>query len=368
MPTMIQSLARVLRYSRDEPLPKEDQDAWLRHIAENPADLTRSQIFADWLDDHDRPAMANHLRLSQDVRIYDPYHGQPEETEPDGKPFRWPHGSPDSWRWAFARPGHIYRHPSSFQPDAGDDRGRHNSPGGEATFYLPVPESDGKLLAWTYSNPEESDLDAHTKSLHDEGWPLGNSLASIAVKYPATKRRLSRLRRVLRYDKGMKKVGPRVVGVDPGSATTGQDWYAKYPSFAEGDQEQLQSPDRQHDIPPATVGGWESAPSTSHVDSFRLDAGKLEKKYVGWKKGGSAAGRAVLSVRFKPSGHRGTTLYRYFFDRDEDAIAAYDLLKESRHPGKVVHGILIGGGVPYKRIYSRGLNPPRAVLIYGPGF
>lgn len=92
---------------------------------------------------------------------------------------------------------------------------------------------------------------------------------------------------------------------------------------------------------------WEPAPPESHVLEFRFYDGRKEKKF--WRDT-ALAGGSQIHIRFKPSGKRGVTEYKYQFYDMEQAAKVYDMLKQAQHPGQIVHHILIAGGIHYDRM------------------
>lgn len=92
---------------------------------------------------------------------------------------------------------------------------------------------------------------------------------------------------------------------------------------------------------------WVEAPSTSHVQRFRLfdprdPAAKPFLEQFSGKK-------AVLQVRFKATKTKGVTEYLYFFTSLSVAGRIWNEIINADHPGETVHYKLRMARVPYTR-------------------
>lgn len=92
---------------------------------------------------------------------------------------------------------------------------------------------------------------------------------------------------------------------------------------------------------------WVEAPSTSHVQRFRLfdprdPAAKPFLDQFGGKK-------AVLQIRFKATKTKGVTEYLYFFNSLSVAGRIWNEILNAEHPGEIVHYKLRLARVPYTR-------------------
>lgn len=138
---------------------------------------------------------------------------------------------------------------------------------------------------------------------------------------------------------------PRIVRDD---GQRGETWEPMFPDIARPTNRGTQREGELHGLNDSGDVPWTSAPSTSHLEGFRLFAaddpkqGRFLRRFLG--------GESTLMIRFKPSGTRGTTEYHYFFNDAKTARDVFDQLANADEPGKVVHTVLIGGRVRYKRV------------------
>jgi len=105
---------------------------------------------------------------------------------------------------------------------------------------------------------------------------------------------------------------------------------------------------------------WETAPSTSHVHSWRFfDARQLAlmkrfpvKQYFFTERlfNDLGQGRSVLEVRFKDKFGGFTDTYVYFFQSPDAGQEILRKLRGSPRPyQEVIRALLINGGIPYSR-------------------